>query len=102
MTNTEITIRQTEAPSRSKMAGPCWIAIDDTYASEKGRTVAAEVGEHLTVTGKLSVRKPSGSKTLRGDWKIEVTGDPTDTATVGLWSGQGIEATITGARRIEA
>lgn len=101
MTRTEITITQTEAPSRSKMAGPCWIAIGDTYATESGRTITAEIGERLTVTGKAVLRRSSRTSTERSAWDVEVTGKPDDTVTVSLGSPQSVTAKITGVRRVE-
>ena len=100
MTNTEITITQTDSPSRSKMAGPCWIAIGDTYATESGRTITAEPGDTLTVTGKATLRRSSRATTDRASWEIEGTGDPADVVTVSIGSPQSVTATITGARRI--
>jgi len=56
MSTITITITQTEAPSRSKMAGPCWIAIGDVYASTRPREITAERGGKITVTGKAILR----------------------------------------------
>jgi hypothetical protein len=93
-----ITLTQTDSPSRSKMAGPCWIAIDGTYATESGRNIEAEVGKTLTVAGKVNLRRSTKTDTKRGSWTVVVTGDEADTVTVRLGSPQAVEATITGVR----
>jgi hypothetical protein len=45
-------LAETDASSRSKQAGPCWVAVTGTYATPGGKTVAADVGARLTVTGR--------------------------------------------------
>lgn len=79
-----VTITLTGEPSRSKQAGPCWIAaIDSTgtniYAATKPRDVDIEVGETLKVTAKAVLRKASGPRTERDSWELTVTGNPEDT-----------------------
>lgn len=98
-----VTIRQTAEPSRSKMAGPCWIRIGTehqtaTYAADLERTVEAPKGSTIVVEGKAVLRrasKPRGEEE-RGRWTLTVTGDPADTVTVSLGSPQRIEAVLTG------
>jgi len=94
-----VTITQTASPSRSKMAGPCWIAIGDVYAGEKPRTITAASGDKITVTGKAQLRRKTRSTVERQTWTLYATGDPADTVTVGVGTGQSgheVQAVITG------
>ncbi len=96
-----VTLTQTDAPSRSKQGGPCWIAIGSVYATTAGKDLDAEVGDTITVTGKCSLRRASGKVDIRRDtWKVTVTGDPADTVTVTLGSPQAVTAVITGVREV--
>ncbi len=99
MNDTTITITETGAPSRSKQAGPCWIAIDDTYASPSGREMSAQVGETLTVTGKATLRRSTRTDVTRRAWTLTVTGDPADVVRLSVGSPQSVDAEITGARQ---
>lgn len=98
-----ITITQTDSPSRSKMAGPCWIRIDDpeTYASTKARSITADAGAKITVSGKAMLRRATRDQTERKDWTLWVTGNPEDTVTLRVGHGQWVEAVITGASERE-
>lgn len=94
----EITITQTDAPSRSKQAGPCWIAVGDTYASTAARTVqAGEPGSTVIVTGKAVLRRATRISTDRETWTLYVTGNPDDKVTLQVGAGyQVVEAIVTG------
>lgn len=94
-----VAFRQTAAPSRSKQGGPCWIAIDGTYAAETSREVEADVDAILSVTGKVTLRRATRTSTDRAEWKIRVTGDPTDSFSLSLGSPQSVAVEITGAVR---
>lgn len=96
MTTATATITQTDSPSRSKMAGPCWIAAAGTYASTKTREISAEIGAHIQVTAKVELRRVTRSTVERNMWTVVVTGRPTDTVTVRLGSPQAVEARLTG------
>lgn len=87
-------LTQTDAPSRSKQAGPCWIGIDGTYATPAGRQLACHIGQ--TLTGKATLRRASRTTTDRDSWTVVVTGNPDDEVTVSLGSPQPVTATITG------
>jgi hypothetical protein len=96
-----VTLTQTDAPSRSKQGGPCWIAIGDVYATTAGKQLDAEVGATLTIAGKCSLRRASGKVDVRRDtWDVTVTGDEADAVTVSLGSPQAVTATITGVREL--
>lgn len=99
MTETTVTIRQTDSPSRSKQAGPCWIRIGDVYASTAARAVDASPGEHITAEGKAILRRATRISTERETWRLVVTGDPADTVTLTVGSGQCVEAVVTGVKR---
>jgi len=105
MSTITITITQTEAPSRSKMAGPCWIAIGDVYASTRPREITAERGGKITVTGKAILRRATRSTEERETWTLYATGNPDDTVTVGVGAGQRrggeVQAVITGVSETE-
>jgi hypothetical protein len=92
----EITITQTGAPSRSKQAGPCWIAIGGTYASTAPRTIDAAAGTAITVTGKAVLRRATRISTDRETWTLYATGNPGDEVTLRVGMGQYVEAVITG------
>lgn len=93
----EITITQTDSPSRSKMAGPCWIAVDGTYASTKPRTVEADPGTIITVKGCLNVRRVTRSEEVRKEWQLRVTGNPEDAVELTVTPyGQTVTAILTG------
>jgi hypothetical protein len=94
-----VTITQTGIPSRSKMAGPCWIRIGATYASTAAREIDAVPGDIITAEGKLHVRRASGrSEELRETWQLRVTGSPADTAELTVTPyGQTVTAVMTGA-----
>lgn len=97
-----ITITKTDAPSRSKQAGPCWIAVGTTYAATAPRTITAEVGDVLTVTGKTNLGRRSGrSDVTRREWAVRVTGDEADTLDVSVGSPQSVDAHLTGVTRVE-
>lgn len=99
-----VTIVQTDAPSRSKQAGPCWIAIEEPggdylYAATTVRSVELPVGSTVTVAGKVTLRRAGGRPAVeRKEWTLVVTGDPTDTVAVRLGSPQSVDATLTGVR----
>ena len=101
MTTTTISSTQIDSPSRSKMAGPCWVAIGGTYASTSGATIEAVVGQTLTVTAKVTLRRATRTDTQRASWTVRVTGDPADVAEVRLGSPQAIAAEIRGAVLLE-
>jgi hypothetical protein len=83
-----ITITQTEAPSRSKQAGPCWIRLDGpgdpTYASTTNRTIAVPTGSAVTAEGKATLRRATRTTTDRGSWTLTATGNPDDTVTLAV------------------
>jgi hypothetical protein len=98
-----VTITQTASPSRSKMAGPCWIAIsatgNDIYASDKTKTVQWATGTAIHVNGRATLRRSTRATTERGSWTLYATGDPADTVTVGVGTGQcgrEVQALLTG------
>lgn len=95
-----ITITQTDIPSRSKQAGPCWIAVEGTYASTTEKAIDIEVGAEIKVTGKVTLNRSTRVSTDRKTWTVRVTGDPADTVTCRLGSPQAVEAVITGVREV--
>jgi hypothetical protein len=97
-TTATLTVTETDSPSRSKQAGPCWIAVDGTYASPSGRTIDAEVGSTVTATGKATLRRATRTTTDRETWTLVVTGDPADVVTLSVGSPQSVDATVTGVR----
>lgn len=100
MTETKVTIRQTDTPSRSKLAGPCWIRLgDETYAATTDRHVTAEVGSIIEAHGKAVLRRASGKPSeQRRTWRLLVTGDPADTVELHTAQyGQAVSALVTGA-----
>lgn len=102
-TTTTVTIIETGAPSRSKQAGPCWIAVGDIYAATTPRAVDAEVGDIVTVTGKATLgRRSGGSDVARRSWDLRVTGDETDTVDLSVGSPQSVDAHLTGVVRVES
>lgn len=91
------TITQTETPSRSKQAGPCWIAAGDVYAATRPREIPAETGQIITVHGKAILRRSTRVETQRREWRLRVTGDERDQVTVRTAEyGQAVEAVLTG------
>ena len=96
-----ITITQTASPSRSKQAGPCWIAIGDVYAAEKTREIPAERGDKITVTGKVTLKRVTRVETQHGGWTLYATGNPADTVDLSLGFGQSVDATLTGVSYTE-
>jgi hypothetical protein len=101
-----VTIRLTGQPSRSKMAGPCWIRIGTdhrsaTYAAETERVVEAPKGSTIIAQAKVVLRrasKPRGEED-RAEWSLVVTGDPADTVRLSLGSPQSVDAVLTGVVR---
>ncbi len=95
-------LTETEAPSRSEQGGPCWIAVTGTYATPGGKTIPAEVGATLTVTGKVSLRRAGGRVDVqRSTQTVLVTGDEADMVTVSLGTPQSVAATLSGATQRE-
>lgn len=96
MTMKTITLTETDRPSRSKQAGPCWVAIGSTYASSSGKSIEAEEGEILEVTAKVTVRRATKNTTDRKSWRVQVTGNPDNVVHVKLGSPQPVSAEISG------
>lgn len=91
----------TDTPSRSKQAGPCWIAAevdgDLVYARAKGTEIDVERGDEIKVRGKATLRRASG----RGDVARErwtLVAEEGQTATLEIGSPQCVRVTIEGAR----
>jgi hypothetical protein len=108
-----ITVQQTGIPSRSKQAGPCWVAVHVPHkpASDETRTVYAnpavvtfEVPDDalLRVSAKVTLRRATRAEVARREWTVRVTGSPDDRAVCALGSPQSIEATLTGVVEVEA
>lgn len=92
-----VTITQTDSPSRSKMAGPCWIRIGSTYASTAPRALEAAPGSEITAEGKLEVRRATRTQALRKTWTLVVTGSDSDSAELTVTPyGQTVTALVTG------
>lgn len=92
-----MTITQVETSSRSKMRGPCWIAIGEVYASTKPREIVAEVGDKITANGKTILRAATRTDTQRQSWDLWVTGNPEDTVELRIGLGhQVVRAVVTG------
>jgi hypothetical protein len=91
-----VTITETDSPSRSKMAGPCWIKIGETYASTKPREIEAAPGATITAEGKVTLRRATRNTTDRQAWVLTVTGDQDDKVTLRLGSPQAVQAVVTG------
>ena len=93
-----VTILQTGSPSRSKQAGPCWVAVGDTYAATTVRSIET-AAETVTVTGKVTLRRSTRTSTERQTWTLAVTGDPADTLDLSIGSPQSVDVTLTGVRQ---
>jgi hypothetical protein len=103
-----VTITQSDTPSRSKMAGPCWIRIGSVYASTNPREITSENGKPLlpgdtvTAEGKLNIRRVTRTAVLRKSWKLHVTGNPDDSAELTVTPyGQTVTAIVTGVTLAE-
>lgn len=88
-----VTMTMIDSPSRSKMAGPCWIAAqpggDPVYATAAGRSLEAEAGTVVHFAGKAELRKASGRwDPIRRSWDLLVTGNAEDMVTVHVGIGQ--------------
>lgn len=99
MSTATITIRQTDTPSRSKMAGPCWIAIGETYAATRERSITATIGDVIEARGKAKLKRVSRTDEQLFTWRLIVTGDPADTVELHTAQyGQRVSAVVTGVR----
>ena len=103
-----ITITLTGEPSRSKQAGPRWIALTHpttgaaTYAARTARSIDVEDGGTVEVAAKVTLRRSRGSDVTRRQWTIEATGDAADTISLSAGSPQAVEVTFAGARLVES
>lgn len=103
MTDSVITYQETDRPSRSKAAGPCWIMIEHpssrepVYATATAQTLEVETGTTLRAYGKVHVHRKTRDEVERADWRLTVTGNPDDTLTLKVGAPQSVTVTVTGA-----
>ena len=97
-----ITITQTDSPSRSKMAGPCWIAIKDgnghgghLFATPTGRDYETEE-DTVTIVGAAAIRHATRTGAYRIEETLRVTGNPDDKVRLQVGSAQYVVALVTG------
>ncbi len=93
-----VTIRQTDSPSWSKRAGPCWIGIEGSapvYAVTAVHTLETDA-ESVVLHGRVCLRRATRTTDDRESWTLRVTGDPADTVTLSLGSPQSVTAVVTG------
>ena len=103
-----ITLTETDTPSRSKQAGPCWIAATDpttgapTIATRGGRTLdGLEPGTVITITAKVSLRRSKGGSDIaRRVWTVVATGNESDTVDLQAGSPQAVKVTVTGVELV--
>jgi len=96
-----IKLTVTSTPSRSKQAGPCWIAAehggDLVYAKVGGTPIDVEPGAELTVRGKATLRRASGRSDVdRERWTL--VAEEGATATLEVGSPQCVRVQVEGAR----
>lgn len=101
-----ITLTQTDSPSRSKMAGPCWIAIKDgngpgshLFATEAGKTYDTDK-DTVTIVGAANIRHATRTGKYRIEETLRVTGNETDTVTLQVGSAQYVVVTVTGVQEV--
>lgn len=99
-----ITITQTDSPSRSKMAGPCWIGIKDgkgagqhLFATPSGKDYETEK-DTVTIVGSAAIRHATRIGKYRIEEALRVTGNPDDTVELTVGSAQYVTVTITGVQ----
>jgi hypothetical protein len=94
----EITLTELERPSRSKSAGPCWIAAivgaERYYATPSGRSV--EASGTVEIRARVVMRRATRVTDEHRTWYVRVTGDPSDTVELSLGSPQCVTARVMG------
>lgn len=101
-----VTIRLTGMPSRSKQAGPCWVALLDpdsgqrVYATTGGVSIEVPAGTLVQVAAKATLRRATRTAVQRDAWTVVATDDPDAREEVSVGSPQSVDATITGARAL--
>lgn len=99
-----VTIRETERPSKSQVAGPCYIRIESpagpVYAQPTERHIYVPVGPAFFVTAEATLRHATRIAIERASWTLVATGDPEDVVVLSVGHPRAITAELTGARLI--